>query len=315
MSSPSLTGYSPNNPRRYLGPNISVPIIVTRNRAPTSADLKQPDTGKYYSFGTFWIVGKNPTTGEFGDLWYLSKIEANVSYWLMLDSIPFEPNEVMEISDDFFASEVGAASGLDQVISSQVPWLYQNILPTGTVESGHPGILASNASGTSYYILMGQSSDVARPVGELLLGGGEVSINWNFKINTLSDNTNRYILRLGLGDTFNADQSNGVYFQYSHNLFSANWARKTASGGVVSFASTGIAATTGWHNLKVIVNADATLASYFIDEVPAGTLDVNIPTGSPITPFVDMTFTSGSGVLDTLFVDLMYLSQELTSPR
>ena len=86
MSSPSLTGYSPNNPRRYLGPNVAVPIIVVRNREPTGADIKQPNTGKYYSFGTFWLVGETtpdtpPTTGTRGDLWYLGYIEANVAVW------------------------------------------------------------------------------------------------------------------------------------------------------------------------------------------------------------------------------------------
>ncbi len=86
MSSPSLTGYSPNNPRAYLGPNVSVPIIVVRNREPTGADLKQPNTGKYYSFGTLWLVGETspgvaPTTGARGDMWYLGYIENNISVW------------------------------------------------------------------------------------------------------------------------------------------------------------------------------------------------------------------------------------------
>lgn len=80
-TSPSLTGYSPNNPRSYLGPNVGIPIIVTRNREPTGADIKQPETGKYYSFGTLWLVGKNPSTGTWGDLWYLAYIQNNVAIW------------------------------------------------------------------------------------------------------------------------------------------------------------------------------------------------------------------------------------------
>lgn len=86
MSSPSLTGLSPQNPRRYLGPNVAVPIIVVRNREPTGADIKQPNTGKYYSFGTFWLVGESgpgvpPTTGTRGDMWYLGYIDSNVAVW------------------------------------------------------------------------------------------------------------------------------------------------------------------------------------------------------------------------------------------
>lgn len=82
MSSPSSGGLSPNNPTKYLGPNVGLNVVVTRKRAPTGADIKQPETGKYYSFGTMWLVGKDPTTGEFGDIWFLKKIEANVAYWV-----------------------------------------------------------------------------------------------------------------------------------------------------------------------------------------------------------------------------------------
>lgn len=81
MSSPSLTGYSPNNPRRYLGPNVGIETIVTRNREPTGADIKQPNTGKYYPFGTLWLVGENPTTGTRGDMWYLAYIDSNIAVW------------------------------------------------------------------------------------------------------------------------------------------------------------------------------------------------------------------------------------------
>ena len=91
MSSPSLTGLSANNPLRYLGPAVSVPIIVIRNRQPTGADIKQPNTGKYYSFGTLWLIGDTspgvpPTTGERGEMWYLGYIASNVAVWLPLFS-------------------------------------------------------------------------------------------------------------------------------------------------------------------------------------------------------------------------------------
>lgn len=89
MSSPSLTGYSSQNPRRYLGPNISITAIVTRNREPTGSDIKQPNTGKYYSFGTLWLIGESgpgvpPVTGNKGDIWYLAYIENSIANWLRL---------------------------------------------------------------------------------------------------------------------------------------------------------------------------------------------------------------------------------------
>ncbi len=79
MTTPS--GFSPKNPNKYLGPNVYSTTIVVRNREPTGADYRQPETGRLYPLGCQWIVSKDPTTGTQGDLWYLSKIESNVGYW------------------------------------------------------------------------------------------------------------------------------------------------------------------------------------------------------------------------------------------
>ena len=80
------TGLSPLSPIKYLGPNVYLAVVVTRNRGPTGADYRQPETGKLYPFNTFWLVGKNPTTGIQGDMWYLSKIVANVAFWIKLSA-------------------------------------------------------------------------------------------------------------------------------------------------------------------------------------------------------------------------------------
>ena len=77
-------GLSPKDPNKYLGPNVYVSSVVIRNRQPTGADYRQPETGKLYPNASYWLVGSNPTTGVQGELWYLSKIVANVAYWLML---------------------------------------------------------------------------------------------------------------------------------------------------------------------------------------------------------------------------------------
>jgi len=66
--------------------NVYLNVVVMRNRAPTGADYRQPETGKLYPIDCYWILGKDPTTGVEGDLWYLSKIVANVAYWLMLST-------------------------------------------------------------------------------------------------------------------------------------------------------------------------------------------------------------------------------------
>lgn len=79
-----MTGVSPKNPTDYRGPSLYNIVGVTRKRRPTGADVFQPENGKYYTISTVWQVGKNPTTGVEGELWFLSKIVANVSYWIFL---------------------------------------------------------------------------------------------------------------------------------------------------------------------------------------------------------------------------------------
>jgi hypothetical protein len=75
------TGLSPQNPNKYLGPNVYQPVVVTRNREPTTADYRQPETGKLYTFCTFWLIGKNPTSGTYGDIWVLNNIISNQGMW------------------------------------------------------------------------------------------------------------------------------------------------------------------------------------------------------------------------------------------
>lgn len=82
----TFAGISPQNPNKYVGPYVYYPSVVLRNRPPNGADFRQPETGKYYPVSSFWIVGINPTSGVQGDLWYLSKIVANVAYWVQFNA-------------------------------------------------------------------------------------------------------------------------------------------------------------------------------------------------------------------------------------
>lgn len=82
----SYTGLSPKGPAQYVGPNVYIQTVVTRHRSPTSADYRQPETGKLYPTGSFWLTGSDPTTGVEGDIWMLSKIVGNVAFWVMMGS-------------------------------------------------------------------------------------------------------------------------------------------------------------------------------------------------------------------------------------
>lgn len=115
MSSPSLTGVSANNPTKYLGPNVALSSIVIRNREPTGADVKQPTTGKYYPFGTWWLVGETspgvpPTTGSRGDLWYLSFIAGNIAYWVPVIDVTNPAIETLTGDDGVIVGPSGSGN-------------------------------------------------------------------------------------------------------------------------------------------------------------------------------------------------------------
>jgi len=82
----SYSGISPKNPTDYKGISNGVVPAVTRARRPTSADWRQPETGKRYPITCIWQVSKSPTTGSEGELWLLSKIVSNVATWVQLGS-------------------------------------------------------------------------------------------------------------------------------------------------------------------------------------------------------------------------------------
>lgn len=77
---------SPHSPTKYLGPQVFYPATVSRNRPPTTADVIQPETGKYYIITSLWQVGKNPTSGTEGDVYILTKIVSQQGIWVKIAS-------------------------------------------------------------------------------------------------------------------------------------------------------------------------------------------------------------------------------------
>lgn len=92
--------FNPGRPTKYKGTDKYIAFFVTRNRLPTGADYRQPETGTLYSVGTVWQVGKDPTTGSEGDLYMLSKIVANVAYWSKLSDgdVAFDSFQVQAVT-------------------------------------------------------------------------------------------------------------------------------------------------------------------------------------------------------------------------
>lgn len=112
---------SPHSPTKYTGPKDFLVGFVTRERRPTGADYLQPETGKKYPIGCVWQVGRNPTTGSEGELWALTKIVANIAYWIRyVDVSPIEAIQVDAFTAPGTNPVVPTINGLVTVTGGQV---------------------------------------------------------------------------------------------------------------------------------------------------------------------------------------------------
>ncbi len=230
------------------------------------------------------------------------------------------PSTTVFVKDDFIGgSNFDYAVG--EVLYSELNWLDTLFTLNGaSTDSAHPGVLSSVAIVTVGNFFLGHTyvGGMSSILTQLwILGGGQLTIDWVFKINTLSAVGSRYVLRLGMGVGKAAtDQTDGVYFEYSDNINSGNWNYKTANASTRTTTNSSTAVTTGWHHAQFVVNAAASSISFTMDGVSLGAaITTNIPTAS-IVPFVQMGYVSGSATtVDSVAVDLFYATQTLTTPR
>lgn len=111
---------TPNNPTKYKGTDQYLVPFITRNRRPLSSDIRQPETGRYYPIFSSWQVGKDPTTGAEGELWLLSKIVANVGYWVHVAGGSSDVGDILTLTGNDAVAVVPDASGNVNVLGSVV---------------------------------------------------------------------------------------------------------------------------------------------------------------------------------------------------
>lgn len=224
----------------------------------------------------------------------------------------FTPNSIITLKEDFVvvaAAVSNLVGDLGWTLSTPSSWTQA----LGIASAAHPGSIgiASFASAASRAINLSTTSAIGNC---FILGGGILTINWVFNIQTLSNSTNRYILAIGLGDTVSATQANGVWFGYSDNLNSGEWTFNAASASTPTNMNSTVAVTTGWHNAQIIVNAAASSIQFIMDSVSLGTITTNIP-ATGIVPNLVIQATAGTVANSSIVIDLMYLQQVLTTAR
>lgn len=226
------------------------------------------------------------------------------------------PNAVVSMFDDFVSMNTGSTAILSWRQAGSVPF-EQVAAATSSLDNGHPGVMnltgTIGAGGNAQIISM---TNTPLTFNGFMLGGGAITLNWVFKINTLSTAVNRYTLRVGAGDTTGTgDQANGVFFEYSDNINSGNWVGKTTAASTPSVVNSNIAVATGWHNGQISVNAAGTSVSFSMDGVSLGSAVVsNIPTLG-ISFMVHVIRGAGTVAQNSVAIDLMYFNQVLTTAR
>lgn len=212
-------------------------------------------------------------------------------------------NNISGNSVDYFVYLIRRCSG-DGLISQLEPG-----------DSGHPGVysIGYEAGG-----LVGRAA--LEGTATVLLGGGETQVEWLIYLPDLSDVTNGFVINAGLVDdaTSPTTPENGVFLRYTHSSNSGNWVGRciTATVSTDANSSDAVVADT-WIKLKVVVNADASEAAFFVDgvEIDNSPVTTNIPTAQVLVPYCGIQRTAGSAVDRFMYVDYMSATYSLTTPR
>jgi hypothetical protein len=161
------------------------------------------------------------------------------------------------------ASFVGAGAVLSSPDASALrPGIIR--FQTGTTNVGRAGIFSAGITMAGF-----------------LFAGGVYTIEGDIYVPVLSTALEEYLHVFGFGDTLAAEPVDGVYFLYDRAGAGVNWRLKTSANSIRTDTDSGVAvAAASWIRLKIVVNADATLVSYWINGVLVGTNVLTIPSGA-----------------------------------
>jgi hypothetical protein len=190
---------------------------------------------------------------------------------------------------------------------------FTSVIGTLGVQSNRYGI-ATLDTGTN----TGGRANIISPVSDQIIPGfGRLSFAAIVRTPTnLSDATNRYGIKIGLGTSLTAiTDSYGIHFRYRDNLNSGKWQAYTVdylSAATQTDLGVTVAAGT-WYLLEAFVNADATKTVYVINGTPCATVDAQLQSGTSTYIGLNAMIIKSTGTTSrAMYIDYLDFRQEVT---
>lgn len=185
-------------------------------------------------------------------------------------------------------------------------------LNTFTGEVGHPGVFVSTIVGTAAASTgFLKSTTPANSSGTVVVGGGVITFTALINLTTLLVSPQAGQARCGLMDEISGAPTVGIHLQYDSS--SPNWLLYMRNNGTNTFVDSGIAATTGWHVIKIVISALGDSVSLFLDGVSIATATTNIPT-DPMKWGTQVQKTAGTAAF-SIKTDYIAMRQDFTTNR
>lgn len=234
---PDRVGLPNSLPLRYAGPGVDLIPIKRFPRNPTTTD-------KRYPVGQFAILGENPSSGNAGDLWYLSEFTGGDAIWLPLTG--GGSGCVVSLSDTADTKTYSDATG-NIKLNGSTGIIITSDPGNNTIDFTTPGggppieevvVDAATAPGVSPVVPSG--------TGQITVSGAAVA-NHSVPLETHTRAVNAYNIEIqyaAAAAATDATKSGVAHFNSSQFSVDANGFVELSGGGI-ALDSLGVQATSG----------------------------------------------------------------------
>ena len=173
--------------------------------------------------------------------------------------------------------------------------------------------IASLATGTT---TTGRANVLTPTLDQIVPGFGRIAFSAIVRTPaSLSDGTNRYGIKVGLGTLSGSIvDATGASFRYRDNINSGKWQLMTTdSGSTQTFTDSGVTvAADTWYRFEIFVNANATQIQYYLNGTLVATDTATLQSGSSITLGAQVMLLKSLGTTSRIcYVDEMSFSMEV----